>query len=66
MPRFDIWLDADKQAAMFHAWLMDEDWSWLTARWAWSLTSASLPRTISAANEIPTGRTSKSIRCAPR
>ena len=30
MPRFDTWLDADKQAAMFHAWLMDEDLTWLS------------------------------------
>jgi hypothetical protein len=29
MKRFDIWLDADKQSAMFHSWLLDEDWTWL-------------------------------------
>ena len=29
MKRFDIWLDADRQAATFHSWLLDEDWAWL-------------------------------------
>jgi len=50
MPRFETWLDADKQAAMFHAWLMDEDLAWLSLALGLVVDVAGLPTTISARN----------------
>jgi hypothetical protein len=50
--RFDIWLDADKQAAMFHSWLLDEDWTWL-ARALGLVVEVGNLRTISAHNRHP-------------
>jgi hypothetical protein len=49
MPRFDAWLDADRQAGMFHAWLMDEDLAWLSLALGLVVDTAGLPMTISAA-----------------
>ena len=63
MPRFETWLDADKQAAMFHAWLMDEDLAWLSLALGLVVDVSDLPMTISA-NEIA-GRTSRCIPCVP-
>ena len=65
MPRFDTWVDADKQAAMFHSWLMDEDCSWLSDALGLVVEVADLPMTISARQRDRTGRISKFIRCAP-
>ena len=48
MPRFDTWLDADKQSAMFHSWLLDEDWTWLSTALGLVVDVASLPTTIAA------------------
>ena len=48
MPRFDAWLDADKQAAMFHAWLMDEDLTWLSLALGLVVDVGDLPMTISS------------------
>jgi hypothetical protein len=50
MPRFDTWLDADKQAAMFHAWLMDEDMTWLSLALGLVVDINGLPMTISSRN----------------
>jgi len=30
MPRLDLWLEGEKQSLMFHGWLMDEGWRWMT------------------------------------
>jgi hypothetical protein len=48
MPRFDTWLDADKQAAMFHSWLMDEDLTWLSLALGLVVDIDGLPLTISS------------------
>ena len=48
MPRFETWLDADKQAAMFHSWLMDEDLTWLSLALGLVVDVGGLPMTISA------------------
>ena len=63
MPRFDTWLDADKQAAMFHSWLMDEDLTWLSLALGLVVDIDGLPMTISLRDAAE--RTSKFIRCAP-
>jgi hypothetical protein len=48
MPRFETWMDADRQAAMFHAWLMDEDMSWLSLALGLVVDIDGLPMTISS------------------
>lgn len=48
MPRFDTWLDADKQAAMFHSWLVDEDLTWLSLALGLVVDVGDLPMTISS------------------
>jgi hypothetical protein len=48
MPRFDIWVDADKQAATFHSWLLDEDWKWMADALGLVVQVGNLPKTISA------------------
>jgi hypothetical protein len=48
MLRFDSWVDADKQAAMFHGWLMDEDWTWLSLALGLVVDTSGLPKTISS------------------
>lgn len=48
MPRFDTWLDADKQAAMFHAWLLDEDLAWLSLALGLVVNLEGLPMTIAS------------------
>jgi hypothetical protein len=48
MSRFNIWLDADRQAATFHSWLLDEDWKWMTDALGLIVEIGTLPRTISA------------------
>jgi hypothetical protein len=50
MLRFETWLDADKQAAMFHGWLMDEDLAWLSLALGLVVDVGGLPMTISAKN----------------
>jgi len=47
-PRFDTWVDADKQAAMFHSWLMDEDWAWLSLALGLVVGIDGLPMTIAS------------------
>jgi hypothetical protein len=53
MSRYDTWLDADRQAAMFHRWLMAEDWSWLARALGLIVDVSSLPKTISASMRNP-------------
>jgi hypothetical protein len=48
MLRFDTWVDADKQAAWFHSWLMDEDWTWLSRALGLVVEVGNLPTTIAA------------------
>ena len=48
IPRFHTWLDADKQAAMFHSWLMDEDLTWLSLALGLVVDMSGQPMTISA------------------
>src|SRR5262249_9166190 len=53
MARFDLWLDADKQAAMFPGWLLDERWRWMTDTLGLVVDVGKLPRTISANKKNP-------------
>jgi hypothetical protein len=53
MPRFDIWLDAHKQAAAFHSWLLDEDSKWMTDALGLVVEVGNLPKTISAHKNNP-------------
>lgn len=53
MSRYNTWLDADRQAAMFHRWLMAEDWSWLARALGLVVDVSSLPKTISASRRNP-------------
>lgn len=53
MARHDTWKDADKQAAMFHAWLMDEDMTWLSLALGLVVDCNGLPKTISSKNGRP-------------
>ena len=49
MLRFDTWADADRQAALFHGWLMDEDsWSWMANTLGLIVEVQNLPMTIAA------------------
>lgn len=48
MPRFDIWVDADRQAATFHSWLLDEGYRWMTDALGLVVQVDNLPKTISA------------------
>jgi hypothetical protein len=48
MPRFGTWLDADKQAAMFHSWLIDEDLTWLSLALGLVVDIGGQPMTISS------------------
>lgn len=48
--RFDLWVDADRQAATFHSWLLDEDWAWL-ARALGLVVEVGNIRTISAGRD---------------
>jgi hypothetical protein len=48
MPRFDTWVDADKQAARFHSWLMDEDLSWLSLALGLVVDLTGQPQTIAS------------------
>jgi hypothetical protein len=53
MGRYETWLDADRQAAMFHAWLNAEDWLWLARALGIVVDLSGLPRTISANRRNP-------------
>lgn len=53
MPRFDLWLDAEKKAAMFHAWLMDEDLVWMSRALGLIVEISECPKTISAKRRDP-------------
>jgi hypothetical protein len=48
MPRFESWVDADQQAEMFHNWLMDEDFTWLSLALGLVVDMGGLPMTISS------------------
>ena len=48
MRRSDTWVDAEKQAAMFHSWLMDEDWTWLSLALGLVVDTNGLPMTIAS------------------
>jgi hypothetical protein len=47
MSRREIWLDADRQAELFHRWLLDENVSWLADALGLVVTGGSIPMTIS-------------------
>ncbi|OWK25220.1 hypothetical protein AJ87_13220 [Rhizobium yanglingense] len=53
MPRFDTWLDADKQAVLFHRWLLDENVTWLADALGLVVNTRGLPSTISARERNP-------------
>ncbi|MGO7919451.1 hypothetical protein ACC755_09820 [Rhizobium ruizarguesonis] len=53
MSRYDIWLNADKQAALFHSWLMDEDGAWLADALGLVVNLNDSPKTISARKNDP-------------
>lgn len=48
MPRFDAWMDADKQQAWFHAWLIDEDLAWLSLALGLVVDMSDQPMTIAS------------------
>lgn len=48
MGRHETWLDAERQAAMFHAWLKEADWEWLARAFGITVDISRLPKTISA------------------
>lgn len=52
-PRFLTWLEADKQAAMFHGWLLDENLRWMTDTLGLVVDVSKSPRTISANRQNP-------------
>jgi hypothetical protein len=53
MDRHALWLEADRQAVLFHAWLVDEDAAWLADALGLVVTGAKLPKTISSRNGRP-------------
>jgi hypothetical protein len=53
MPRLGIWRDADNQAKVFHGWLLDEDWRWMSDALGLVVEVGNLPRTISANKKKP-------------
>ena len=53
MSRHELWLEGDKQAFMFHGWLMDESWRWMTDTLGLVVDVGKLPRTISANRKNP-------------
>jgi hypothetical protein len=50
MTRRELWLEADRQAALFHAWLLDEDVAWLANCLGLVVFSVNLPQTVSSRN----------------
>lgn len=48
MSRFETWLDASRQAATFHDWLVDEDITWLSLALGLVVDVSDLPKTISS------------------
>jgi hypothetical protein len=48
MSRYDTWLDADRQSATFHQWLMAENWEFLAKEWGLVIDISSLPKSISS------------------
>ena len=65
MPRLELWLDADKQAAMFHSWLLDEDWAWLARRPRPGRQRDRSSEDHFGEKKTPPVPTSKFIRCEP-
>lgn len=53
MERYEIWLSAEKQAALFHSWLMDESLTWLADVLGLVVNTQNLPKTISAQRKNP-------------
>jgi hypothetical protein len=52
MERGELWLNVDKQAAMFHSWLLAEEWAWLVGALGLVVHVGDL-RTISANHRRP-------------
>ena len=46
LSRLQIWLEGERQAALFHNWLLDEDAEWLANCLGLVVTRSSLPMTI--------------------
>ncbi|WP_292595486.1 hypothetical protein [Mesorhizobium sp.] len=53
MGRADSWVDAERQAAMFHSWLMDEDLAWLADCFGLVVYTGGMQATISAKKKDP-------------
>jgi hypothetical protein len=53
MDRHALWLDAERQAALFHGWLLDEDAAWLADCLGLVVTESSFPLTISSRRGRP-------------
>lgn len=51
--RFDLWLDAARQAAIFHGWLMQDNWRWMSNALGLIVDLHDLPGTISAQRRNP-------------
>lgn len=60
MARHEIWLNADKQAALFHSWLMGEDGAWLADALGLLVNLFNAPATISV-RKGDTGRANVEI-----
>jgi hypothetical protein len=54
MGRADSWIDAERQASMFHSWLMDEDLAWLADALGLVVHTGGMQATISAKKKDPT------------
>ena len=53
LARRDLWLEMDKQAFMFHDWLMHESWREMSDTLGLIIDVSKLPRTISANQKHP-------------
>ena len=53
MTRRELWLEAERQAALFHGWLLDEDAAWLANCLGLVVTGGGIPQTISSRNGRP-------------
>ncbi|WP_287053071.1 hypothetical protein [Mesorhizobium sp.] len=53
MGRADSWIDAERQAATFHSWLMDEDLAWLADALGLVVYTGGMQATISAKKRDP-------------
>jgi hypothetical protein len=53
MSRYDTWVEANRQAGLFHAWLHAEDWTWLARSLGIVMHLSGLPGTISTNRQDP-------------